>query len=488
NDAHIGEFIIFDSSKKQTFTPNNGFKTLTRKLKSSWKVMMNKEPLSKNLLASAKIFIIACPNQKYSTAEFDALKSFLENGGNLVVMMGEGGEGRMQTNINFFIEQFGISVRDDVVLRSHYYKYFHPKEAFICNGVVNRLVGRASGKWSGYLDEDSRYSQALSFVYPYGCTLNVQRPAVIILSSGGACFPLNRSICAINKSMKGKLLVLGSQHMFSDHYLEKDDNSKLLANDVFLNLLTTDDVQLNLIDAENPEISDYNMLPNTAQLSDQAKSCLQETDEVPRDITTLFTSSLFTLDTTSVPKVIKAYEQLKVPHETLTLIAPQIETPLPPLQPAVFPPTFRDLPAPPLDLYDLDEQFTSEKARLAQLTNKCSENDLEYYVKECGHILGLSSSSSSSSASSSFIPAEKFTAKNVLEFVMNKIIMFKKLQVRYMCVCFVRVRVCMCMSTCVCVYIYMCVFVCVMCVCLCIYVCMYVCVCVCVCVFVFVSR
>jgi len=31
----------------------------------------------------------------------------------------------------------------------------------------------------------------------------------------------------------------------------------------------------------------------------------------------------------------RAYEQLKVPHEQLTLIPPQFETPLPPLQPAV---------------------------------------------------------------------------------------------------------------------------------------------------------
>jgi len=37
----------------------------------------------------------------------------------------------------------------------------------------------------------------------------------------------------------------------------------------------------------------------------------------------------------------------------------------------VFPPQFRELPAPCLDLFDLDEQFSSEKVRLAQQTNKC---------------------------------------------------------------------------------------------------------------------
>jgi len=49
----------------------------------------------------------------------------------------------------------------------------------------------------------------------------------------------------------------------------------------------------------------------------------------------------------------------------------KFETPLPPLQPAVFAPVLKDLPPPALDLFDLDENFASEKVRLAQLTNKC---------------------------------------------------------------------------------------------------------------------
>ena len=39
---------------------------------------------------------------------------------------------------------------------------------------------------------------------------------------------------------------------------------------------------------------------------------------------------------------------------------------------------------------DLDEQFASERIKMAQLTNKCSDDDLEYFVKECGDIMGLS--------------------------------------------------------------------------------------------------
>jgi hypothetical protein len=56
----------------------------------------------------------------------------------------------------------------------------------------------------------------------------------------------------------------------------------------------------------------------------------------------------------------------------------------------VFPPTLKELPPPSLDLYDLDEQFANEKIKMAQLTNKCTDDDVEYYIKECGDILGVS--------------------------------------------------------------------------------------------------
>ena len=57
----------------------------------------------------------------------------------------------------------------------------------------------------------------------------------------------------------------------------------------------------------------------------------------------------------------------------------------------------RELPPPPLELFDLDEAFSSEKTRLAQMTNKCmpkkeddnydEENNLIYYIQECTQIV-----------------------------------------------------------------------------------------------------
>merc|ERR1719158_2598939 len=96
----------------------------------------------------------------------------------MLVCLGEGGESRFETNINFFLEEYGIMVNNDAVVRTSYYKYFHPKEALITNGVLNRAISQAAGKSSfGPADEDSNNAQALSFLYPYGATLNVAKPA-----------------------------------------------------------------------------------------------------------------------------------------------------------------------------------------------------------------------------------------------------------------------------------------------------------------------
>ncbi|XP_048464431.1 intraflagellar transport protein 52 homolog isoform X1 [Rhincodon typus] len=333
-------------------------------------------------------------------------------------MLGEGGESKYDTNINFLLEEYGIMVNNDAVVRNMYYKYFHPKEALISNGVLNREISRAAGKSvPGVMDEDSNGNnlQALTFVYPFGATLSVMKPAIAVLSTGSVCFPLNRPILAFyySKLQGGKLAVLGSCHMISDQYLDKEENGKIM--DVVFQWLTTNEIQLNQIDAEDPEISDYTMLPDTAKLSERLRVCLQEGDENPRDFTTLFDMSVFKLDTMALPKVITAYEQLNVKHESLQLIQPQFETPLPTLQPAVFPPSFRELPAPTLDLFDLDETFSSEKVRLAQLTNKCTDDDLEFYVRKCGDILGVSNRQDSRSA------------KEILEHIFFQVVEFKKL-------------------------------------------------------------
>ncbi|XP_072307803.1 intraflagellar transport protein 52 homolog [Eucyclogobius newberryi] len=411
--------VIFNASKRELFTTNSGYKSLQKRLRAQWKIQSMKEELTAEKMNGVRLWITAGPRDKFTASEMEILKKYLEKGGNVLVMLGEGGESKFDTNINFLLEDLGIMVNSDVVVRNVYYKYFHPKEALVSNGVLNREISRAAGKsLTGIIEDENmgNNAQALTFVYPYGATLSVMKPAVAILSTGSVCFPLNRPILAFYQAKDGgKLAVLGSCHMFSDQYIDKEENSKIL--DVLLQWFMTDAIQPNQIDAEDPEITDYTMLPDTGGLSEQLRVCLQEGDETPKDFKSLFDMSLFNMSTDTLPQVIGSYKQLNVKCEPLQLITPQFETPLPQLQPAVFPPTISDLPPPMLDLFDLDEAFSSEKVRLAQLTNKCTEDDLEFYVRKCGEILGVTAT----------LDKEKRDAKHILEHVFFKIVEFKKL-------------------------------------------------------------
>ena len=85
-------------------------------------------------------------------------------------------------------------------MRTTFYKFLHPKEAFITHGVLNKeLVRAAKGLPKRpdaseinknpyvrrYIDtqEDAKDDHSgLSFVYPYGSSLNVVKPAVPVLS------------------------------------------------------------------------------------------------------------------------------------------------------------------------------------------------------------------------------------------------------------------------------------------------------------------
>jgi hypothetical protein len=56
----------------------------------------------------------------------------------------------------------------------------------------------------------------------------------------------------------GKIAVIGSGHVFSDKYLSSECNDRL--SEVIFDFLTTDDIALNTLDAEDPEVT---ILSNT---------------------------------------------------------------------------------------------------------------------------------------------------------------------------------------------------------------------------------
>lgn len=116
----------------------------------------------------------------------------------------------------------------------------------------------------------------------------------------------------------------------------------------------------------------------------------QELEPLPEDWRALYDGTLYNIDLNHVPRAIKLYSQLAVKKQALTLVPPHFETPLPPLQPAVFPPIFRELAPIPLELFDLDEALASPQVHLNRLANRClGDADPEVFVREAGAVVGL---------------------------------------------------------------------------------------------------
>ena len=130
----------------------------------------------------------------FNAQELQDIRQYIEMGGRCMLMMAEGGEQKSNTNINAMLEQVGISVKNDSVIRKTFHKYLHPKEAFVGNGCLNEeLVRSAQGKLGDDQNKPGKYSKkyrdtkdelanrdengGLKFVYPYGCTINVRKPA-----------------------------------------------------------------------------------------------------------------------------------------------------------------------------------------------------------------------------------------------------------------------------------------------------------------------
>ncbi len=78
----------------------------------------------------------------FNAQELQDIRRYIDDGGRVLIMMAEGGEQKLGTNINAMLEQLGISVNSDSVIRRTFFKYLHPKEAFVANGVLNSELVR----------------------------------------------------------------------------------------------------------------------------------------------------------------------------------------------------------------------------------------------------------------------------------------------------------------------------------------------------------
>jgi len=192
--------------------------------------------------------IFGCPREGFSEYELDELKTWLNSGGRALILTAETDKQEVLGNMNTFLDGFGVTINNDSVMRSVFYKYHHPKEDFIAEGVLvpdfirqKNVISLGSNK-SKNTPPPAKSKGAvapvtdkLSFVYPYGVTMNVTKPARALLSSGPVSYPMNRTIASYWEAdtvaevggKRGRFITIGSVELFSDDWYDKEENMKL---------------------------------------------------------------------------------------------------------------------------------------------------------------------------------------------------------------------------------------------------------------------
>jgi intraflagellar transport protein 52 len=272
---------------------------------------------------------------------------------------------------------------------------------------------------------DEKYG--IEIIYPFGATINVINPSNILITTSTIAYPFNRPVCGYYINDKGgQILAIGSGHVFTDKYIVNEHN--MYVWDYFITLLVEKSISYKAKDFNDVEIHDYTTIPDIIYMADQPKICLVESFDcdIPADFKKLFDMTLYSINNDRLHEVVTMYEKLNIEYEQLKIIKPQFELPLPATQLAVFQPIFSDLPPPPVELFDLDEAFSSEKSQIIQLTNKCfqdsdakgfkrvDQKELEYYIRECGRILNVTHD-------------DQTLAREILHAISIKIASYKKL-------------------------------------------------------------
>lgn len=338
------------------------------------------------------------PTRDLKQEEATVIETFVANGGSLFFF-----GNKTPPNFEALLKKYGVSLSEPVVSPT-YINYIDPYQVSVQHGLVNRAVTMFA------------QNPNATFGYANGQCLEINAPSVPMLTSGQSSYPLNRPIISHATIGKkgGSVTVVGSPHMFCDEWLGKEDNKKLL--EFMIELAITNKEELNQIDAEHPEVTERWYTPDVASMSERLRSCIQESEKMRANFNDNFDQGLFKMDLGFVTDTQQLAKVLGLKNEPLETVAPQFDTALPPLTPAVFPPQMREPPGPVLELFDLDDAFASPKTRLAQLAQRTNPKNSEKFAVQAAKILGILPR----------LPADKQTGRNVLEYVFTQVVRWKR--------------------------------------------------------------
>lgn len=60
--------------------------------------------------------------------QFEAINGYLKGGGSAAILLGEGGEERLGTNVNYLLEEYGMTVHKDSVVSDELRFWSAPQE------------------------------------------------------------------------------------------------------------------------------------------------------------------------------------------------------------------------------------------------------------------------------------------------------------------------------------------------------------------------
>jgi intraflagellar transport protein 52 len=232
------------------------------------------------------------------------LNDFLDRGGSVAIFSSA------ESCRNNFLRRYGIRIEEGAVVRAVFRQGFlHPKHVLVQNGIVQPFEHEPSH------GAECDKSSSMAFVFPNGSTLNVEAPAITLLSSGTTSYPVDCPVAAAWEATtgSGRLIVVGSADIFSDDWLEREDNSKLC--DALIKYLLHQGMSFNP-SLGRSDFEEKECAPDISYLSNLIKPCLKELDQLPEDYKSLLCDKQFGLTM----------------DQPLSPIEPRFNCPHPPLQ------------------------------------------------------------------------------------------------------------------------------------------------------------
>lgn len=281
------------------------------------------------------------PCTKYfNRSNLNLLHKFCDSGGKLLLAASgrddsapqEGSISRANLNA-IATARYSIQFNDDCIIRPNPYKLYHPKEAKLENFTTNRGLSDALKRYVNSRDKSTtdlfNEPREANLVYPHGCSIKVldRRKATVMMTSSQWAIPSQQAICTFHSmsndgGRQSRVVAIGSSALFGDSYIAHEDNEAIVR--CLFDFISDQNFSINISDARTVEIPDVpiSTLPDFQRLIDVPVPCLQTTEELPEDKLTLIERKLFSIDTSDIPKILRAYQQLDVPRGPLTLIKP----------------------------------------------------------------------------------------------------------------------------------------------------------------------